>query len=66
MIWMLRFYVERRSDIAQHVERPQRTDDAIRAGMEWAIPGSGKRPHVPCETPGCRLPWTPQDKVENR
>ena len=40
--------------------------DAIRAGMEWAIPGSGKRPHVPCETPGCRLPWSPQEKAVRR
>jgi predicted alpha/beta superfamily hydrolase len=33
--------------------------DALRAGMEWALKGTGKRPHTPCEVPGCRLPWTP-------
>jgi hypothetical protein len=35
--------------------------DALRAGMEWALPGTGKAPHVPCETPGCRLPWTAEN-----
>jgi predicted alpha/beta superfamily hydrolase len=33
--------------------------DAIRAGMEWALKGKGKSPHVPCAVPGCRLPWAP-------
>jgi predicted alpha/beta superfamily hydrolase len=33
--------------------------DAIKAGMEWALKGSGKRAHVPCEVPGCRMPWAP-------
>jgi hypothetical protein len=33
--------------------------DAIKAGMEWALPGTGKRPHVPCATPGCRHPFQP-------
>jgi len=37
--------------------------DAIRAGMEWALAGSGKRPHQPClDEKGqpirhCRMPW---------
>jgi predicted alpha/beta superfamily hydrolase len=34
--------------------------DAIKAGMEWALKGSGKTPHVPCETPGCRVPFAPK------
>jgi len=33
--------------------------DALRAGMEWALKGSGKPPHIPCDVPGCRLPWQP-------
>ncbi|MFN7398491.1 MAG: alpha/beta hydrolase [Sandaracinobacter sp.] len=33
--------------------------DAIRAGMEWALKGKGKRAHIPCEVPGCRMPWAP-------
>jgi len=37
--------------------------DAIRAGMEWALPGSGKRPHQPCAVPGCRQPWAPHLEV---
>jgi predicted alpha/beta superfamily hydrolase len=34
--------------------------DAIKAGMEWALPGTGKSPHKPCEVPGCRMPWAPK------
>ncbi len=33
--------------------------DAIKTGMEWALPGTGKTPHTPCETPGCRMPYAP-------
>jgi uncharacterized protein len=33
--------------------------DAIKTGMEWALQGKGRRPHVPCEVPGCRLPYSP-------
>jgi hypothetical protein len=33
--------------------------DAIKAGMEWALKGSGKSAHTPCKVPGCRAPWTP-------
>jgi predicted alpha/beta superfamily hydrolase len=40
--------------------------DALRAGMEWALKGTGKAPHTPCDVPGCRLPWKPgqQPSVE--
>jgi predicted alpha/beta superfamily hydrolase len=34
--------------------------DALKEGMLWALPGTGKEPHVPCKTPGCRMPWTPK------
>ncbi len=32
---------------------------AVRAGLEWALPGSGKFRHVPCpaDRPDCRAPW---------
>jgi predicted alpha/beta superfamily hydrolase len=33
---------------------------AIRAGLEWALPGSGREAHEPCEVPGCRMPWAPK------
>jgi predicted alpha/beta superfamily hydrolase len=33
--------------------------DALRAGMEWALKGTGKAQHTPCDVPGCRLPWKP-------
>lgn len=38
---------------------------AVRAGLEWALPGSGKGAHVPCldqagkPIPNCRMPWAP-------
>lgn len=31
--------------------------DAIRMGMEWALPGRGRTPHQPCAEPHCRMPW---------
>jgi len=40
--------------------------DAIKAGMEWALPGKGKTPHKPClDAAGqpikhCRMPWGAQ------
>lgn len=33
---------------------------AVRAGLEWALPGTGKAPHVPCDAPGCRMPFAPK------
>lgn len=39
--------------------------DAIRTGMEWALKGTGKTAHVPCEVPGCRVPWAPKSPVPN-
>lgn len=38
--------------------------DALRAGMEWALQGSGKRPHTPCDVPGCRMPWSPGKQAQ--
>jgi predicted alpha/beta superfamily hydrolase len=38
--------------------------DAIKTGMEWALKGSGKTPHVPCQTPGCRMPWAPKGQTD--
>ncbi len=32
---------------------------AANAGLRWALPGSGRPPHIPCEVPGCRLPFQP-------
>lgn len=43
---------------------------AIRAGLEWALPGTGKVPHQPClDAAGkpvqhCRVPWAPKDAHE--
>ncbi len=40
---------------------------AVREGLQWALPGTGKSAHVPCpEADGkriadCRAPWTPRD-----
>ncbi len=40
---------------------------AVRAGLEWALPGSGKPKHVPCldtagkPIPNCRMPWAPRN-----
>lgn len=40
---------------------------AVRAGLEWALPGSGKGKHVPClDADGkpilhCRMPWAPRN-----
>ncbi len=40
---------------------------AVREGLEWALPGSGKTKHVPClDTAGkpianCRMPWAPRN-----
>lgn len=34
--------------------------DAIRVGLEWALPGEGKRAHMPCAVPGCRVPYAPK------
>lgn len=40
---------------------------AVRAGLEWALPGSGKSKHVPCldeagkPIPNCRMPWAPRN-----
>lgn len=40
---------------------------AVREGLEWALPGSGKAPHVPCldeagkPIPNCRMPWAPRN-----
>ena len=40
---------------------------AVRAGLEWALPGFGKPKHVPCldaagkPIPLCRMPWAPRN-----
>ncbi|WP_199554036.1 alpha/beta hydrolase [Sandaracinobacteroides hominis] len=40
---------------------------AVRAGLEWALPGSGKSEHKPCldaagkPIANCRMPWAPRD-----
>jgi len=40
--------------------------DAIREGMQWALPGTGQAPHKPClDADGkarkhCRMPWAPK------
>jgi predicted alpha/beta superfamily hydrolase len=36
--------------------------DALKAGMLWALPGTGKEPHKPCDVPGCRLPFQPKPR----
>ncbi len=42
--------------------------EAIRRGMAWALPGSGRTPHRPClDEAGqpirhCRMPWTPRPR----
>ena len=30
---------------------------AANIGLRWAFPGAGRPAHVPCEVPGCRLPF---------
>lgn len=42
---------------------------AVRAGLEWALPGSGKGQHQPCLDPAgkpiplCRVPWKPKERA---
>lgn len=43
---------------------------AVRAGLEWALPGTGKSAHVPCldaagkPIPHCRMPWAPRPTTQ--
>lgn len=45
---------------------------AVREGLEWALPGSGKSEHKPCldaggkPIPHCRMPWAPKSSVTER
>lgn len=35
---------------------------AVQAGLSWALPGTGRPPHVPCAVPDCRVPFQPQKR----
>jgi hypothetical protein len=35
---------------------------AVREGLEWALPGTGRGAQVPCDTPGCRMPFAPKPR----